>query len=150
MQSATPSLFGRITAVQHDHRTLMSMLGRLRDYVVALKKRDVETVVERLTLVEEFAEQLRAHFAAEEADGYFGALVSDRPSLRPHVEVLRADHDGLVVAVLEIVRVGTEGVSARDLAVKLGEFLESLQSHERRENLLVQDYLLKDEGAPGD
>ena len=150
MHTQTPTLFGRITAVQRDHTTLLETIARLRDLQSTLSELDDCSPIRPLHLIQDFALQLYSHFAAEEGDAYFGALISERPSLRPRVESLRADHEHIVRALAHIPVRAAGGTTGREISALLGATLDFLQAHERRENLLMQDYLLRDEGAPGD
>ena len=150
MHTQTPTLFGRITAVQRDHTALLEMVARLRELQSTLSELDDCTPISPLYLIQDFALQLYGHFAAEESEAYFGALASERPSLRNRVDGLRADHVHIVRTLAHIPVRAAGGTSGREISTLLGATLDFLQAHERRENLLMQDYLLRDEGAPGD
>ena len=67
MQTQTPTLFGRITAVQRDHTALIEMISRLRELQSTLSEMDDCTPIRPLHLIQDFALQLYGHFAAEEA-----------------------------------------------------------------------------------
>lgn len=149
MSTATPTLFGRITAVQRDHTALLEMVAKLRGLQATLIGLDRDSPAQPLHLVQDFALLLYDHFAEEESDVYFGALVSERPSLAPRVENLRSDHERIVRTLASIPVKAAAGTAGRELSTLLGEVLDFLQAHERRENLLMQDFLLRDEGVPG-
>jgi hypothetical protein len=53
-------------------------------------------------------------------------------------------------ALWRVSRCGPPSVPRRELSTLLGNVLDFLQAHEPRENLLMQDYRLRDEGVPGD
>jgi hypothetical protein len=150
MSTAIPVLFGRITAVQRDHTVLLEMVERLRELQTTLNELVHDTPAEPLYLVQDFAIQLYAHFSSEESEAYFGALVSERPSLGPRVDDLRSDHELIVRTLASLPVRAAAGATGRELSTLLGNVLDFLQAHERRENLLMQDYLLRDEGVPGD
>jgi hypothetical protein len=125
------------------------MLPRVRRLQAALSELDNGTRL-RLHLIREFTVRLGEHFSAEEADGYFGALISGRPSLLPRVERLRSEHAEIIRTLEDLPLLVAEAIMSVDLAPRLGNVLDLLQEHERRENLLMQAYLLRDEGVPGD
>jgi len=141
MSTATPSLFGRITAVEDDHGALLAMLGRLRAHHVSLLLDPPETDSSLAPLVEELKIRLVAHFAAEENDNYFGSLVTQNPFLRDPVEELRSDHRRIERAVTDLQDAVWRGGAARLLATHLGNLLERLQDHERRESIVVREFL---------
>jgi hemerythrin len=150
MSTATPTLFGRITAVQRDHSALLEMVERLRELQATLNELEHERPTQPLYLIQDFAVHLYTHFSAEESDTYFGALVSERPSLNPRVENLRSDHELIVRTLASLPVRAAAGANGRELSTLLGNVLDFLHAHERRENALMQDYLLRDEGVPGD
>jgi hypothetical protein len=150
MSVSTPALFGRITAVQRDHTALLEMVDRLRHLQATLNELDQDPPAQPLHLIQDFALQLYAHFSTEESDAYFGALVAERPSLSSRVGNLRSDHELIVRTLASLPVRAAAGSTGRELSILLGNVLDFLQAHERRENLLMQDYLLRDEGVPGD
>src|SRR6185503_2880931 len=102
MPTATTTLFRRISAVQRDHTALLEMVSRLRELQTTLRELGDDTPPQPLHLVQDFALELYAHFGAEESDGYFGTLVSERPSLGSRVESLRSDHAQIVRTLANI------------------------------------------------
>lgn len=152
MPTSTPSLFGRITAVQRDHSSLLEMVSTLRRLQRALLAGETERGADWTRFIgelEEFTAHLRTHFAAEETNGYFGTLVSDRPSLSGQVDRLRAEHAEMMEALVSIRPSAANDFDACALAIRLGQLLDSFEAHERRENLLIQEFLLRDEGVGG-
>ena len=150
MASATTTLLRRISAVQRDHTALLEMVSRLRELQTTLSELRDDAPPHPLHPIQDLALELYAHFGAEENDGYFGTLVFERPSLGPRVESLRADHAQIVRALASIPVRAAAGTTGLELSNLLGAALDFLQAHERRENLLMQDYLLRDEGVPGE
>lgn len=150
MLIATPTVFRRITAVQHDHKALLEMVGQLRELQGVLKELRDGAPAQRLHLIQDFALELYAHFSAEESEAYFGTLVFECPSLGPRIEALRSDHVRICRALADVPLRAAAGIAGRELSTLLGAALDLLQAHERRENALMQDYLLRDEGVPGE
>jgi hypothetical protein len=150
MSATTPTLFGRITALQPDHDELPEMVGRLRELQATLNELGHAAPAQPLYRIQDLALQLYAHFAAEESEAYFGALISEHPSLGPRIDNLRLDHELMVRTLASLPVRAAAGATGRELSIVLGDVLDLLQAHERRENLLMQDHLLRDEGVPGD
>ncbi len=150
MPSTTTTLFRRIAAVQRDHTALLEIVSKLRELQATLSKLREGAPIQPLYLVQDFALELYEHFGSEENDSYFGTLVSERPSLAPRVESLRSDHAQIVRSLANIPVRAASGISGLELSNLLGAALDLLQAHEQRENALMQDYLLRDEGVPGE
>jgi hemerythrin len=150
MSIATPALFGRITAVQRDHTALLEMVASLRNLQTTLHQAEDDCALPPLYPIQDFAILLYTHFSTEESDAYFGAVVSERPSLGPRIDNLRSDHEIIVRTLANLPVRAAAGATGHELATLLGNVLDFLQAHERRENELMQDYLLRDEGVPGE
>lgn len=148
MTLTTPTLFGRITAIQQDHTALLEALRRLRAATQQLLTVSDASPAETMQLVATLAGELQGHFAAEEAEGYFGAVAADRPSLRPTIDSLCADHQVILHTLLDFPILVAAGVPNRELAARVNGVLDLLQIHERRETELMQEYLLKDDEVP--
>jgi hemerythrin len=137
-----PSLFGRFTAGLRDHDHLRTTLGRLREMCAAIQRQDGSA--DRLqpqTLLGELRVDLARHFSAEEAEGYFGTIVEEAPSLRPQVEALKNEHTVMleVVDILcELALDVSDSPRLTDLARRL---LARLEQHERRETALIRGLL---------
>ena len=145
---SVPDLFGRATAVAADHAHLRSIWKRLRALVhsgrLAEKPR-----ADEWQLLDEFAGELRVHFAAEEADGYFGVLVEERPELRALVERLQGEHREILELVAKVFAQGDLAMSVGELDSGVRELLDRFQSHERAEAQMLQEFFGRDDGGEG-
>ena len=137
--------FGRLTVIRQDHAELQRAIRRLRSSARELAKASEASPAELLGLVELLIGQLQNHFITEEGNGYFGAIAADRPSLRPTIESLCDDHQLILYTLFDFPFLVAAGTPNRELAARLDCVLDILQLHERRENALMQEYLLKNE-----
>jgi hypothetical protein len=146
LEATIPTLFGRGTAVFKEHADLRPMVARLRKHAteLALGRRPSEPDIE--ALLDDFFDQLLAHFAAEENDGYFGTMIGDYPDLSVRVERLMAEHEEMVDSIERLRAVGKRAAAGRDLGLGLLELLGQFQGHEEEENLLMRTFLLKTPG----
>lgn len=148
MPHAHPDLFGRATAVAADHAHLRTVWKSLREILrsggLAFHPR-----AHAWQLVSEFASELSEHFAAEEADGYFGALVVERPELNALVERLRSEHQEMLEIVGRLLVAGEQAWVTADVDSEMRELLDRFQSHERAEAQMLQEFFGRDEGGEG-
>ena len=147
MTPPVPNLFGRATAVAADHAHLRTVWKRLREIVhsggLAFHPR-----ADASKLIDQFASELREHFAAEEADGYFGALVDERPELHTLVERLRQEHREMLELVAALLA-PLEGGEASDRDSVMRDLLDRFQHHERAEAQMLQEFFGRDDGGEG-
>jgi hypothetical protein len=99
--------------------------------------------------LEEFEERLLLHFAAEEAEEFFGTLMTDQPSFLQRAAEAEAEHAELLLELDELLDTGQAEAPSRELAVRLLRFLERLDAHEHAEKELLQDLVLLEEGGEG-
>lgn len=144
-----PTLFGRATTVLGQHATLHVLLDRLRDACGSVADGCSEPGVDRRRLIEELHEKLRIHFAAEEDEGYFGMVVSASPALSGQVTRLREEHEEFLSVVQRLLALAEAAPDREAFTDTLRGFLERFNAHERAENQLLQEFLLRDEGTPG-
>jgi hemerythrin len=142
MSSETmPTLFGRGTAIFKEHADLRPMVAKLREHATALALGRPTEELDVENLLDEFFDQLLAHFAAEENEGYFGTFIEDYPDLSVHVERLMAEHEEMVDAVERLRSLDERSANSRDLGLGLLALLGQFEGHEREENLLVRTFL---------
>jgi hypothetical protein len=139
MRPQIPTLFGRATAILNEHENMYVSVARLRS---ACSKLCDETLAETQRLVQEFAAELRVHFAAEEADSYFGTLLGELPALRIHIEHLVAEHAELLSVADELSHART---TPQDLALRVDDLVERFKTHERAENAMLQKFFAADD-----
>ncbi len=148
MTPPVPDLFGRATAVAADHAQLRTVWKRLREIVqsggLGFHPRE-----DAWQLVLEFASELREHFAAEEAEGYFGALAEERPELQPLIERLRREHGEMLEIIATVLAPGESAWAAATFHAEMLDLLDRFQSHERAEAKMLQEFFGRDEGGEG-
>jgi hypothetical protein len=148
MTPSVPTLFGRATAVAADHAHLRTVWKKLREIIqsggLAFHPRD-----DAWRLVSEFASELKEHFAAEEADGYFGALVEERPELHALVARLRREHGEMLEIIAVVLAPGESAWTAADFATEMLDLLDRFQNHERAEARMLQEFFGRDDGGEG-
>jgi hypothetical protein len=137
-------------AVLEDHAELDKTVVRLRELCVALCGNQAPTDPGPAVLVEEFEFQLIPHFAAEEAEEFFGSLVTDQPSLLQQVERLQDDHVEMAEALDALQKFAESGPSGPELAARITQFLDRFDAHEHAENTLMQEFFLLDQGGGGE
>jgi len=136
-----PTLFGRGTAVFKEHADLRPLVFRLKKHAadLAIGRQSDESEVE--SALAEFFNQLLAHFAAEEDEGYFGTFIEDHPTLSIKVERLLAEHEEMVDVIERLKMLSRRGGCSRDLGIGLTTLLERFEKHERDENSLMRTFL---------
>jgi hemerythrin len=148
MTPPVPDLFGRATAVTADHAHLRTVWKSLREIVrsggLAFHPR-----TDASKFIDEFASELREHFAAEEAEGYFGALVAERPELHSLVGRLRQEHREMLELVALLLAPIESGEAAGDLDSVMRDLLDRFHHHERAEAQMLQEFFGRDEGGEG-
>jgi hemerythrin len=142
-QTSIPTLFGRGTAIFKEHEDLRPTIARLREHAtgLALGRKSSELDVE--TLLDRFFDQLLAHFAAEENEGYFGTVVEDYPALSVQVERLMAEHEEMVDAVERLRVLAEQPARTRDLGLGLLELFGQFEGHEQEESILMRTFMSK-------
>lgn len=147
-EQAFPTLlFGRITTVFGEHPRLLDTAKRLRAMCTSLADEEPEDNLQML--VDEFCSQLAAHFAAEEAGPYFGTLITDRPQLSKAVVSLQVEHGEMRQRFDLLRELAAAADRQRELRKNLEELLDQFELHERRENLLLQEFFARDDGSAG-
>jgi hypothetical protein len=146
----TPSLFGRATAVLGEHAALLQTVRELRELCGGLRDAEGRPAVVVSRLLDDFSEQLLAHFAAEEAGGYFGAVVTECPHLSTRVERLRGEHGEMARAIGPVRALAGDAAGHRELAGLLSDLLGVLEEHEQGESLVMRDFLAweREQDAP--
>jgi hypothetical protein len=147
--SVTPSsLFGPSGAAAAERGRLDATLRRVGQVCSALESGQQTTDPARV--LSELRVDLELHFALEEADGHFGAIVRERPGLAHGIEALRSEHTALLVR-LDLLREKLgDGMRRTKLLGAIIELVEALCAHEHRESALVQELILRDDGTGAD
>jgi hemerythrin len=142
-QTSIPTLFGRGTAILKEHDDLRPLIAGLRQHATRLALGLTPSELDVETLLDRFFDQLLAHFAAEENEGYFGTFVEDYPDLSVQVERLMAEHEEMVDAVERLRVLAEQPGRTRDLGLGLLELLAQFEGHEQEESILMRTFISK-------
>jgi hypothetical protein len=102
------------------------------------------------TLLAQWRVDLELHFALEEADSNFGALLRERPSLAHVIAELRSEHSELLDEVDRVRPLANARARWPELASKTRELIERFRAHEHKETELLQESVLRDDGVGAD
>ena len=145
-----PTFFGRATAASTQHVHLAELLRELNAACAGLAERERPMTSDMLRLLGKLELEMRDHFSAEEADGYFGTLASELPALLPTIAGLRADHTRMLEVVGEL-RLSAESTNGgSELASRTKALTDQFKAHERIEADLVRSFLLRDPALSDD
>ena len=134
-------------AMHGEHAALRVTFARLRASCAAPADENALGGLGLHVLIDELREQLRAHFAAEEAGDYFGTLEADCPVLRPRIALLRAEHAEMFEAIKALHAACRQMNRRADMAADLERLWERLQAHEDAESQLIQEFFLPEEAG---
>jgi hypothetical protein len=139
------TLFAPSGAAPAERGRLDATLVKLGDLYVGLQagQNDVEPSV----LLSQWRVDLELHFALEEADSNFGALLREHPSLSHGIAELRAEHSALLDELDAVRPLAAERASWPELAMKTAQLVERFRAHEHKEAELLQESVLRDDGV---
>jgi hypothetical protein len=146
-------MFGRYTAILSEHEHLGTTLRRLGDMCTALEAREGAPPppgLEPARLIGAFISELSEHFAAEEADGYFGTMARERPALASTIAELEAEHARMLETLRELLAAAGDQRRAAFVAHGVRRIIHQLRAHEHRETRVMQGFILQDEGTGAD
>lgn len=132
-------------AVLHEHAELDRTVSQLRELCATLTCSQAPVDSGPAELIEEFEAQLILHLAAEEADEFFGSLVTERPSMLQRVERLQAEHLEMAEALDQLREFAKRGPPGPELAGRIAQFLDRFDTHEQIESALMRKFFLLDE-----
>ena len=150
MEQATPlsTSFAGSGVTPAERGRLDATLLKLADLSVLLQAGREDADPARL--LAEWRVDLELHFALEEADSNFGALLRERPSLSHLVAELRGEHSDLLDEVDRIRPLASTRSRWPELASKTAELVERFRAHEHKETELLQESVLRDDGVGAD
>ena len=148
--SALPTLFGRATAVLGEHATLREIVDQLENVCRSSGDGGAQPAAHHAQLIEQFRNLLFKHFAAEEDPGYFGTLVKAMPALGGEISRLCMEHQVFRLEVQRLIELSGAANKRDEFGVRLASLLDRFREHERSENLLIQEYFLRDDGEGND
>lgn len=101
-------------------------------------------------LLSELRVDWELHFALEEADAYFGAVLRERPSLSHGIAALKREHEALLAKLDQLRAQADDTEHWATLAAPASALIESFRRHEHEETDLLQDFFLRDDGVGAD
>ena len=141
--SSLPTMFGRATALQSDQHRLFTTFQLLHESCGAMEPVGrAGTRSKTVRLFEDLLAALSTHFSAEEADGYFGAIVAERPSLSRAISALKAEHAAMLTALGALSHLAASGTPSIRLVGAVQRCAHWFHAHEQRESQTVGDFLL--------
>jgi hemerythrin-like domain-containing protein len=142
--------------VMIEHETLAHVVSALRTTVSwKITGSDISRKLSSLRFVaESFDRHLRRLLELEEADGYMKVVITERPEMTDTVRALRSEHVEFRTAVKDLLNRlhKVEPTDLRSFAVisdDLSGLLDKLDEHHHKEQGLLQEALLQDEGGEG-
>ncbi len=142
------SLFGPSGAAAKDGGRLDATLARVGELCRALAAD--ETNVEPAALLSELRVDLELHFAIEESDSQFGAVLRERPSLSQDVGELKREHAALLERLDALRTIAADRAQWPALRAPTLALVEALRAHEHHEGSLLQELVLRDDGVGPD
>lgn len=141
--ATVPDLFARATTILSSHPALRQTIEELRALSVRLEAEDMVLIDGLRECLDKLANQLVVHFAAEEADGYFGTLRAESPQTLHAVERLVSEHREIragLRALLDLIGRVDEMELGRDIDL----FIARLVAHEHDESALMSRFLVQE------
>jgi CheY-like chemotaxis protein len=135
-----PTLFGRLTAVL-DNRRHPAPVERLEAFCSdsGTQGEPRSAANEQASLLMDASRDLSEQFAKEEAAGYYGVVLDERPELASRIAELKRDHVA-ILRVLELLHEVSSVASLRQQLVACTRGLASkLRAHEADERLLLEE-----------
>lgn len=145
-------MFGRYTAILSEHQHLGQALRELDEMCVMLDAHDRGPPLEQepVRLMAAFLEELSQHFAAEEADDYFGTMAREQPNLASAIAHLEAEHRAMLETLHGLVKAVADERNWPAVARAVRRVMVQLRAHEHRETQVMQGFMLRDEGTGAD
>jgi len=136
-----PSLFGRFTTIFRDHEELGGTLRRLRLMCAALEdgRASFPPELSPTVLLVTLRETLATHFAAEEAEQYFGTVLDESPTLEPQISELKREHGSMLRSVQRLCELAGDRTRWSHLPYPTRQLIGELECHERAESKLLRD-----------
>ena len=135
-----PSLFGRFTSILQEHDRLGKTMRRLRAMCVALDEARTPLPAELAPahLLTDLCADLAEHFAAEEAEEYFGTVVDEAPALGSQIARLKREHVVMLTAAEMLEQLAMDESRWSQLPSPTRELVAQFERHERAESTLLR------------
>jgi iron-sulfur cluster repair protein YtfE (RIC family) len=145
--STPPARSATVERITQEHAALRQKVHGIHS---ALAEQDPNSI-EIETLLREFLDALKLHFASEEDAGFFTEVCSRAPRLAGRAGALCFEHCQLLqeaVALSHFAEAGSPSMQWwRELSARCHEFSKRLMHHESEENKLLQDVHQSDIGS---
>jgi hypothetical protein len=151
MEQLTPavsSIFRATGAGPAERGRLDETLARIGGLYQALREGRRE--LDPAAVLSQLRVDLSLHFALEEGDDYFGAVLRDRPSMSHGVHDLRREHGTLLQEADALRAMAEDPARASELGNAILRVVALLREHERKEADLLQESVLRDDGTAAD
>jgi hypothetical protein len=109
-----------------------------------------ESNLEPAALLSELRVDLELHFALEESDSQFGAVLRERPSLSQDVSELKHEHAALLERLDALRTIASDRSRWSELRAPTLALVEAFRAHEHHEGSLLQELVLRDDGIGPD
>jgi hypothetical protein len=146
--TALPNSSSLLAEIAREHDRLGVIVERFSDACTALESGQKHVDPRPVTCTLEL--ELFRHFAAEEAEDHFERIVRERPALLHRVSELRAEHAAILRTVSELVAMAADKSRRHDMGAVGARFVAEFRRHEDKENALLQEFVLRDEGTSQD
>jgi hypothetical protein len=145
--ASLPTLFGRFTAASGEHERLAATLRELAAMCAALESGIRERAVDStpFRLIADLRRNLERHFCAEEAEGYFGTVVQERPTLQAQIADLKAEHCVMLEETAKLAEISADEGRWSELALPTRRLIKRLRAHEHTESALMQQFFSRAE-----
>ncbi|MEW6234449.1 MAG: hemerythrin domain-containing protein [Candidatus Omnitrophota bacterium] len=136
-----------------EYKAINELMDNLRDKMEHRPQSQLEAwTSEMKALFSQLLIHVKGFFEIEEQDGFMTTVIQERPTLAPAVETLRQEHQTVLSAMERIQQqcrqAGSPDCQAIDsLCKQLGDVIQYLKTHVRKENQLIQGALASDIGA---
>jgi hemerythrin-like domain-containing protein len=126
-----------LEAMRRVHEVLRDDLQKLQGEIQSAARTGIVDLCDQLGRVRD---HIASHFRLEEQDGYMDVVARRQPGLNRAIRHLGDEHAGLLEALDVLIAEASRATTVDDrLCKRISAWLESVRSHEDRENHLIED-----------
>jgi hypothetical protein len=151
MEQLTPhvsNIFRASGAGPDERGRLDATLARMGQLYEALEGGSSD--VDAAAVLSQLRVDLSLHFALEEGDEYFGAVLRERPSLSHDISALRREHGALLDELDALRALAADAQRSPRLGAAILHLVAVFREHEHKEADLLQESVLRDDGVGAD
>jgi hypothetical protein len=148
MDQLTPvmsHLFRASGAGPAERGRLDATLTRVGEVYQALQ--EGRTDVDAAAVLSQLHVDFAMHFALEESDEYFGAVLRERPSMSHELAELKRDHAVLLQELERLRELASGEQRPPEISAAIMRIVTDFRAHERKEADLMQESVLRDDGV---